>query len=359
MSKDYYHILGVDRSASADDIKKAFRKMAHQYHPDKEGGDEARFKEASEAYSVLGDAEKRKQYDQFGSAGPQGFGGGGGFNPNDFSGFDFSGFGGQQGNMEFDLGDIFSSFFGGGVGRSKQRRGEDASVILELTFKESILGARKTISVFMPTACSTCSGTGGDPSAGTTQCSTCKGSGQVRHVRSSILGQIQSTAPCDTCGGTGTIPKKKCAACDGAGIKKEQVSFDLDIPAGVENGSRLKVRGKGPAIKGGAPGDLYVSIRVKNTTRFEKDGNDLLTRLSVPLSASLLGTNVSFETLDATVSLEIPAGSRHGDVLTLRGKGVPGGRTPGDILITLDVTMPKKLSKKAKELLEQLKGEGI
>jgi molecular chaperone DnaJ len=359
--KDYYKILGVEKGASQDEIKKAFRKMAHQYHPDKQGGDEAKFKEANEAYSVLGDDAKRKQYDQFGSAGP-GMGGNGFQGGQGFGGFDFSqfsqGFGGQNGNFEFDLGDVFSSFFGGGQS-ARTKRGDDVQVTLDLDFKESVFGATKTISVYLPTKCSTCDGHGAEPGSAVDQCKTCGGQGKVRHSRQSILGAIQTVVECPDCHGRGTIPRVKCPKCKGAGITKEQVSFDVKVPPGTSDGDTLRVPGKGEAIRGGTNGDLYARLRVRNATKFKKQGNDLVTSLDVPLSDSLLGAKVPLSTLDGDVTLDVPAGARHGDVLRIKGKGVPSGRSRGDILVTLDVKVPKKLSKKAKELAEELKKEGM
>jgi curved DNA-binding protein len=281
-NKDYYKILGIDKTASQDEVKKAFRKLAHEHHPDKKGGNDAKFKEASEAYSVLGDPEKRKQYDQFGSN----MGGGGGFNPQDFGGFDFSGFqGGFNGqNVEFDLGDIFSTFFGGG----RMRKGKSIRVDIDLTFKESIFGTE-------------------------------------REVRA---------------GGNSKITIK--------------------IPPGVDNGTTLRVAGRGEPLEGGQPGDLHVQIYVTQDPRFKKQGMNIVTDARIPLSLSLLGGEQLIPTLDGDMTLKIPERISNGEILRVKGKGVPDERgRRGDLYVRIVVDLSKKLSRESRKLIEDLKKEGF
>ena len=368
MAKNYYDILGIDKKASQDDIKKAFRKLAHKYHPDQQGGDAAKFKEASEAYSVLSDMEKRAKYDQYGHTASQqtsGNGGfGGGFNPEDFGGFDFSGFGGQgSGAQDFDLGDIFSQFFGGqaGRGRTQTPRGRDISVDIELAFSESIFGADRKVLLTKTSNCSTCSGTGAKPGTEFTTCATCGGKGKVRENRRSMFGSVSVTTNCPTCNGAGKIPKEKCDTCRGAGVVRKQEEINLQVPVGIENGEMIRVTGQGEAIHGGVPGDLYVKVHVKPHPVFRKEGHSLVTDLSIKLSTALLGGEYNLETLDGKITVVIPAGIAHGEILRVKGKGVPterGGRR-GDILIHISVHLPGKLSKAARNLVEGLKNEGL
>ncbi len=370
MSKDYYKILGVEKSASQDEIKKAFRKLAQQYHPDKQGGNADKFKEANEAYSVLGDESKRKQYDQFGSAGPgfAGGQGGAGFNPNDF-GFDFSGF--QQGGgfgggngVEFDLGDIFGDFFGGGRSAQRQKRGSDIQVDIDITFEESIFGAAKTITLNKVSVCAECSGSGAKKGSKMKTCHTCGGNGKVSEMRRSIIGSFQTTRTCETCHGSGKEPEEKCPICHGAGVAKRNQEIDVKIPAGVEDGEMIRLTGAGEAVSGGQAGDLYIRLHAKKHPFFKKEGANLITDISVKLSDALLGASMTLKTLDGDIVLKIPEGVLHGEILRLKGKGVP--TTPrgrdghrGDILARVSIAMPKKLSKEAKRVVEELKREGI
>ncbi|HVU06206.1 MAG TPA: molecular chaperone DnaJ [Candidatus Paceibacterota bacterium] len=368
MSKDYYKILGVDKGASQDDIKKAFRKLAHEHHPDKKTGNADRFKEANEAYSVLGDENKRKQYDTFGSAGP-GFGGAGGFNPNDFGGFDFSGFqGGFNGanGVEFDLGDIFGDIFGSGMGgsRQKQKRGADIQVDLDIAFEESIFGAEKTIVLNKVSACAECAGSGVKKGSKMKTCHTCSGKGRVTEVRRSIMGSFQTTRTCETCRGAGKEPEEKCPVCRGAGVTKRNQEIKVKVPASVENGEMVRLTGAGEAVAGGQSGDLYLRLHVKKHPTFRKEGNNLLTETAVKLSDALLGVSIPLKTLDGDIVVKIPEGISEGEILRVKGKGAPttargkdGHR--GDILVVVHVTMPKKLSKDARKAVEDLKKEGI
>ncbi|MFA6602072.1 MAG: DnaJ domain-containing protein, partial [Candidatus Paceibacterota bacterium] len=284
--KDYYKTLGLDKSASKDDIKKAFRKLAHEHHPDKTKNDpvsSAKFKEASEAYSVLSDDDKRKQYDMFGSAGPggpstsSGQGGFGGFNGGQgFGGFDFSGF--QQGNgqnFEFDLGDIFSDFFGQSSGRrqtAQNRRGTDISVDLLISFSESIFGVEKDLLVDKASKCLTCSGSGAEPGSSMEKCQTCKGKGQVTETRRSFLGMFNTVKVCPECQGSGQIPKIKCGTCRGSGVTERKQEISVKIPAGIEDGQMIRLTNMGEAIPFGVSGDLYVRIHVQAHPTIRKEG---------------------------------------------------------------------------------------
>jgi molecular chaperone DnaJ len=371
LPKDYYKILGVDKSASQDEIKKAFRKLAHEHHPDKKGGNDAKFKEANEAYSVLSDEKKRQQYDQFGSAGPGGFGSGAngaGFNPNDFgfdfSGFNQSGFRGANGGVEFDLGDIFGDFFGGGGSRQKAKRGSDIQVDIETSFEDSIFGSEKTIVLNKSSVCSLCQGNGAKPGSKMKTCHTCGGKGRVTEMRRSILGSFQTARTCDTCHGTGKEPEERCPVCHGTGVEKRNQEIQVKIPPGVEDGEMIRLTGAGEAVSGGQAGDLYIRLHVKKHPLFRKEGSNLATDIAVKLSDALLGASYPLKTLDGDIGLKIPEGATHGDILRVKGKGVP--TTPrgrdghrGDILVRVSVAMPKRLSREAKKVIEELKKEGI
>ncbi len=355
MSKNYYEILGVDKKASQDDIKKAFRKIAHKYHPDKGPGNEGKFKEASEAYSVLSDEKKRQQYDTFGSAGPGMGGGAGGFNPGDF---DFSGFGGAEG---FDFGDIFGDIFGGGGRRQQQKRGRDISIDIELDFKESVFGVTRKVSINKTNVCASCRGTGAEKGTETVTCTKCNGKGQVKEARNTFFGQFMTTTECDVCRGEGWVPKTKCSHCRGAGVVNEQEEINIEIPAGIENGEMIRFTGKGEAIKGGVTGDLYVKVRVKKHSHFRKEGANLYTEISIKLSDAILGGEHALETLDGKLTVKIPEGIQSGEVLRIKGYGVPYGKgtTRGDIYLTIKVEIPKRLSRDARRLIEELKKTGL
>jgi molecular chaperone DnaJ len=358
MSKDYYKILGVDKNASQDEIKKAFRKLAHEHHPDKQGGNDAKFKEANEAYSVLGDEKKRQQYDTFGSAGP-GMGGGG-FNASDFGGFDFSGFtqnGFGGSGVEFDLGDMFGDIFGGG--RQRQKRGSDISVDVELSFEESIFGMEKTIVINKTSVCSECHGNGAKKGSKMKTCLSCGGKGKVTELKRSIIGSFQTTRTCETCHGSGHIPEEKCSTCYGSGVLKKNQEIKVKIPAGIEDGEMVRLSGAGEAISGGAAGDLYIKIHVKEHAIWQKEGANLVTDLDVKLSDALLGATYPLKTLDGEIDLKIPEGVSFGEILRVKGKGVPTGRGRGDALVRVNIVMPRKLSKDAKKAIETLKNQGM
>lgn len=361
MSKDYYKTLGVEKNASKDEIKKAFHKMAHKYHPDKKEGDEAKFKEVNEAYQTLSDDQKRAQYDQFGSEGPQmgGFGG----NSQGFGGFDFSnfsgGFGQGNGGFEFDLGDMFGEMFGGGR-RGKARRGNDLQTNITLDFADAVFGIDRELHIKKPSICTTCKGNGAKPGTSLQTCTQCAGKGQVRNIQRTILGSIATTQTCDKCHGVGKIPTEPCVTCHGRGVVNEERTIKVSVPAGIQNGETLRLAGMGEAITGGAAGDLYVHVTVAPHKTIRRDKNDLTTTLSIKLTDALLGATYAVETLDGMESVSIPTGTKVGDSITLKGKGVPvSSHKRGNFVIKLNISLPDKLSKRAKEVIEELKKEGI
>jgi molecular chaperone DnaJ len=356
--KDYYQILGVDKKASKEEIKKAFRHLAHKHHPDKTGGDDAKFKEISEAFQVLSDDQKRAQYDMYGSAGANsGFSGQGGpFGGQGFGGFDFSGAQNGQG-FEFDLGSIFGDFFGG---RGRERRGRDISVDIQFTFSEAIFGVERKILINKISQCDTCHGSGAEPSSKTKTCPTCNGKGKVQESQRSIFGTFATVKECDKCHGTGQVPEKACHTCHGDGVIKKQVEIHVAVPAGIEPGEMIRMSGQGEAIVGGPAGDLYIKVHVERHPIWRREEANLVTDIKVKLSEALLGIEYPLKSLEGDLSLKVPSGTNNGDILRVKGKGVPlrGGRR-GDLLIKVNVTMPGKLSKKAQKLIEELKDEGV
>jgi len=361
--KDYYKILGVDKGVSQDEIKKAYRKLAHQYHPDKvHGGDEQKFKELNEAYQTLGNEQKRRQYDQFGRVGGEG-----GF---DFSrGFDFGNFGfdfSRGGNFRdsgFDVEDLFRDFFGFESAKSwegREKRGKDIAIDLEISFKEMAFGAVRQVLLRKNNVCLSCGGSGGEPGYGDEVCSLCQGTGTIRHAKKSFIGTFSTLQECDKCSGKGRMPKKACKTCGGIGIMKGEREIRVVIPPGIEDNEAIKLSGEGEAAKGGIPGDLYARIHVKPHPVFEREGKHLLMNLEIPLTDSALGAEKRIETLDGELPIEIPAGVDSGEILKLRGKGIMvNNRERGDLLIQILVKTPKRLSKKARELFEKLKEEGV
>ncbi len=359
--KDYYNILGVEKGASKDEIKKAFHKMAHKYHPDKNKGDDAKFKEVNEAYQILSDEQKRAQYDRFGSDFQQGGGGyGQGFDPSNMGGFDFSGFQNGQGFDMGDLGDIFGEFFGGGRGGQQARRGRDISTEITISFADAIFGTVRKILITKTSTCETCSGSGAKTGTKQVTCSQCNGKGQIRETRRSLLGSFVSTRMCDTCVGTGTIPAEHCQTCKGAGVHRKEEEIEIRVPAGIESGEMIRLTGMGEAIRKGASGDLYVKINVQKHPHFRREGTNLLMDMEVKLSEALLGAERVIETLDGPVTIKIPEGIASGTALRVRERGVPSQRNRrGDLMIKITVKIPSKLSKKAKEAVEQLQEEGL
>lgn len=363
-TKDYYSVLGVPKSASQDDIKKAFRKLAHKYHPDKGGTDESKFKEITEAYSVLSDDKKRREYDAYGQAFPGGHPGaaGAGQGGNPFGGFDFSQFqqGFGQGGAEFDFGDIFGDMFGGRNQQARTPRGRDISIDLEISFKDAVFGTARTVLIGKVSTCSLCHGSGAKPNTELETCKTCNGSGRVHETRNSILGQFTSVRTCTACEGTGKIPKEKCPECKGHGTLRKQEEIKINIPAGIDNGEMIRMPGQGEAIKAGTAGDLYVKVHVKPHATFRRDGSNLIMNLPVKLTDALLGTTVNIESLEEKMlEVKIPVMKRVEELLRVAGKGIPeqGGR--GDLIIRLEVALPHKLSASAKKSIEELKSQGL
>jgi len=355
MSKkqNFYEILGVTKGASKEEIKKAFHKLAHKYHPDKNSGDAEKFKELSEAYTVLSDDKKRAEYDSYGRTFSEGGPGGSQGAQFDFSQFQdaFQGFG-------FDMGDVFGDFFGGAAGR--QRRGRDISIDLEINFKESIFGTRRQVLLAKTAVCDTCHGTGGAPGTTTETCKQCGGSGKIHETNNSIFGAITTVQPCRVCKGTGNIPKERCKTCFGEGMYRKQEDIEIVVPAGIEGGEMIRLSGIGEAIAGGPSGDLYVKVHITPDPRFKKDGVNILTDLSIKLSDALLGGEYKIATLDGEETLTIPPGISHGTLLTIKGKGVPHGRGKrGDLFVRVKITLPQKLSRTVKQLVEKLREEGI
>ncbi|MDD5528087.1 MAG: molecular chaperone DnaJ [Patescibacteria group bacterium] len=365
MSKDYYKVLGVEKTATADEIKRAFLKLAHQYHPDKNGGKDDKFKEINEAYQVLGNAEKRKQFDQFGANfnGAGGFGGGQGYGG--FGGFQNGGMNinmddlGDLGEMFGGLGDIFG--FGsarGGQGRRREpQRGSDIEAAMTIDFLEAVFGAEKEVTLKKKITCAHCGGTGAEPGAKIEECPTCKGHGRVRRVQQTILGSIQTEASCPSCGGEGKIASKKCSECNGAGTAYDTAKFKVRIPAGVDDGGRIRIPGYGEAgDRGAGVGDLYLNIRVRPSDKFARDEYDILTKKEISFTQAALGDKIEIETVHGKVELKIPEGTQSGTVFKLKNKGVPhtSGRNIGDHLIEVVVKTPKNLNKRQKESLKEL-----
>lgn len=352
MSKDYYNILGIKKSAGKEEIKKAFYKLAHQYHPDKKTGDEKKFKEVNEAYQVLSDDEKRARYDQFGSADAQGFHQGG----QGFGGFDFSGF---QGG--FDMGDIFD-MFGGGGGRSRRTpQGRDIQIDVQLSFAESVYGATKTTKLRKHASCLTCNGTGAKPGSELKTCATCHGKGKTVRIQQTILGAVQSSSVCNDCDGMGKIPEHACKDCGGDGVTRREEEIAIPIPGGVRNGETLRMSGKGEAIAHGIPGDLYITVHVESHKVWKRDGDDLVAELPIRLTEAVLGAKKTLISVKGEeLVIEVPERTAPGTILRMKEKGIPGARRgkSSDILIKITFSDPGKPNKKAKELLKELQEEG-
>lgn len=357
--RDYYEVLGVQKSASDDEIKKAFRKLAVQYHPDKDGGNEEKFKEINEAYEVLKDKQKRQRYDQFGHAGVGGASGAGYGGGNPFEGF--GGFGGQGQNVHFDfgdggLGDLFGSFFGGGTRADRAgSRGRDVEVSIVLSFEEAVFGIEKTINLTLDDTCAHCKGSTVEPGFELKTCDTCKGSGQQARVMNTIFGPIQQAVTCQTCHGRGKIPEKICSVCAGRGVVRGRRDLKIKIPAGVDDGATIRLREHGEAVADGPRGDLYVHLRVKPHKKFTREGDLILSEEHIDIVSASLGTEIDVETVDGTVRMKVPAGTQGGTDFKLSGHGVPHlkGDTRGPHIVTLHVDTPTKLNKKQKELLEE------
>jgi len=374
MAKDYYNVLGVDKKASKDDIKKAFRKLAHKYHPDKGGTDEARFKEITEAYSILSDDKRRREYDTYGQSFAEASGPSGG---NPFAGFDFSdmfrngGFsteGGSAfgGDVNPDIGDLFGDIFGSRSARNHRPRGRDISIDIEVSFKDAVFGTTRNVLIGKIATCSLCHGSGAKPGTELEACKVCNGSGRIHETRNSILGQFTSVRSCAACEGVGKIPKERCAECRGHGTLRRQEEIHITLPAGIDNGEMIRMPGKGEAVKGGMSGDLYVKVHVKVHPTFLRDGSNLVMTMPLKLTDALLGTTIPIQTLEGKVlEVKVPPMKRAEEMLRVRGKGVPvdGGlsraESRGDLIIKLEVVLPHKLSSKAKKSVEDLKEEGL
>lgn len=358
MSKrDYYEVLGVGKTASADEIKKAFRKAAVKHHPDKEGGDETKFKEVNEAYEVLKDQQKRQRYDQFGHAGVGGASGGGAGGGNPFEGF--GGFGGQNVHFDFGdggLGDIFGQFFGGGGQRSQgPRRGRDVETNVTLTFEEAVFGVERDITLDMDDECSHCHGSTVEPGHELKTCPTCGGSGQQTKVMNTIFGQMQQAVVCETCKGAGKVPEKVCSVCHGKGTERRKQDLTVKIPAGIDDGATIRLRERGEAIGGGERGDLYVNVRVKAHKHFTREGDIILSEEHVSMVDAALGTEINVATVDGDIRMKVPAGTQSGTDFKLSSHGVTHLRSDsrGPHIVTIVVDTPTKLSKQQKELLQQ------
>lgn len=363
--RDYYEVLGVDKSATDEELKKAYRKMAKKYHPDANPDNrkeaEIKFKEINEAYETLSNPQKRKMYDQFGPDGPAGFGGGnpgGGYYSYSTSGFDgFSDFG--------DLGDIFSSFFGGGFGGQRTsrnnngpRKGADLKYNMDISFEESYLGVEKEINISRNETCTVCHGNGAKPGTAIENCNVCGGTGQVRQVQNTILGQMQTTRTCSNCNGTGKVIKIPCENCRGKGTIRKQAKIKVKIPAGIDDGQTVVLRGEGePGTKGGEKGDLYINIRVKKHSIYTRNGNNVFCNIPITFTQATLGADIELPMVDGTkVNYKIPDGTQPGTKFVIKNKGFKAvnGNYQGDFIFEVQVQVPKRLSKEQRELLVQL-----
>jgi len=362
--RDYYEVLGVGKSASADELKKAYRRLAVEHHPDR-GGNEAQFKEINEAYEVLKDPSKRQRYDQFGHAGVGSSAASDGGNP--FSGFGggFGGFGQGTENVNFDfgdlgLGDILGSFFTGdmaGGQRSRQNRGRDIETNIEVSFEQAIFGTEVELRLNMEDTCEHCNGTTVEPGHDLKKCQECDGSGQIKRVTRTIFGNIQQASTCPKCQGRGRIPEKVCSVCGGKGTKSRDQTITLKVPAGIDDGATIRLRGHGEAIANGPKGDLYVNVRVKPHKKFTREGDLILSSEHIDMISAALGTETEVDTVDGPVRMRIPIGTQSGTDFKLSGHGVPrlSGGLRGAHIVTILVDTPTKLSTKQKQLLEQLR----
>jgi molecular chaperone DnaJ len=351
---DYYDVLGVSRNATDDEIKRAYRALARQLHPDSNPDDpeaEARFKEVSVAYETLRDPERRRQYDLFGENGAR------------------TGAAGPAGGDAFGFGDLFGAFFGGDPfgsrGQAGPPRAPDAEAVVQLDLPQAAFGATVTVELRLPVACTRCEGSGCEPGTHPARCDVCGGTGEVREVRRSILGQIVTAAPCVACGATGSRIPTPCRDCRGDGRIRSERAIDVEVPVGVDDGQRLRLSGRGPAApRGGIPGDLYVTVRVAQDPRFERYGDDLLHVRRIAFTQAALGTRLDIDTLDGQEEFVVPAGTQPGHEFRLKGRGVPAlrGRGRGDLIVHVDVDMPGRLGAEEEELLRslaKLRGEEV
>lgn len=349
--KDYYEVLELSKGAQEADIKKAYRRLAKQYHPDVNSGNkeaEAKFKELSEAYSVLSDSEKRSQYDRFGHEAFNAGGGGSGF-----SGFEGFGFGG--------LDDLFENFMGGGFGRSKTKktgpqRGNDLQYAMEITFHEAAFGVTKDLNLTRMQACGTCNGSGAKPGTNPENCKQCNGTGQVRYSQSTPFGQFVNVKACDVCRGEGKIIIHPCEACNGKGRISKNSKISINIPAGIDEGQTISLRGEGePGLRGGSTGDLFVTVHIKPHPIFKREGFDVLCDVPISFTQACLGAEIDIPTIDGKVPYNIPEGTQTATIFKLKGKGIKHLRTNlrGDEYIRINIEVPTRLTQKQKELLRQ------
>lgn len=362
---DYYKVLGVEKNAPKDEIKKAFHKLAHKYHPDKKGGDEKKFKEINEAYQVLSDDGKRAQYDTYGSnfqnaAGGGAGGGFSGFQGGNF-GFDFSDIfrqagSGRRGGVE----DIFESFFGGAGPRGGGRRGKDISVDILISFSESIFGVERKVRLNKIGVCDACEGKGAKKGSSMIKCKACGGKGKVIENKRSFLGTFQMESVCESCQGAGETPKEVCSVCSGEGVMKKSEELSVKVPAGIEDGEMIRYSGRGEAISKGTPGDLYIKIHVEKHPTWRREGINLVSDLNIKLTDAVLGATYNLKTLEGDIPLKIPAGISSGEILRIKGKGVPiSGEKRGDLLVHIKIKIPTGVSKKDAELFNKLRENGL
>ena len=358
--RDYYEVLGVQKNATDEELKKAYRQLAKKYHPDANPNNkeeaEKKFKEVNEAYEVLSDKQKRSIYDQFGHSGPNGY-------SSDFSGFSgfdgFSGFGGGNGGFDVDLGDIFSSFFGGSTRSQRQNgpvRGRDLRVRIEIAFEEAAFGITKEITINRDEQCDTCHGSGCKPGTTTETCKVCNGSGQVKSVQNTILGSFSSVRTCEHCGGSGKIISNPCVDCKGRGTVRKQRKIKVNIPAGIDNGQIISLRGEGePGLRGGGPGDLYITVSVKPHSVFTRKGDSLFCNVHISFAQAALGAIIDVPTLSGVEQYDLAEGTQTGSIFTLKGKGIKNinGRGTGDLYFTVIVDVPKKLNSEQRDLLKR------
>ncbi len=369
MSKDYYKILGVEKNASVEEVKKAFKKMAMQHHPDRPGGNEAKFKEVNEAYQVLSDKDKRAKYDQFGSDFEQQGGFGGGMSWEDIMRAS-RGQGGQNGGFSFDFGgdfgDVFGDLFGFGGGRGggarggRRARGQDVQVDVEIDFKEAAFGVEKELSLRKHDACDVCSGSGAEPGSALEKCTTCHGQGQVVQNQRTFLGTMQTMAVCPACEGRGEKPSKKCKHCSGSGVINKNSTIKVKIPAGINTGQSLRLGGHGEAAPhGGTAGDLYVVAHVRPLKGFERDNFDVYTEAEVNYPQAVLGDTIEVDTLEGKKKMTVPEGTESGQLIRLKGQGIThlGKDSRGDQYVRIKVRIPRKVNKNVKKLLEELQKE--
>ena len=373
--RDYYEVLGVSKTATEDELKKAYRKLAKKYHPDANPDNkeeaEAKFKEVNEAYEVLSDPKKRQMYDQFGTVDPQGFGGGaggpfGGGNYYSYSSSGFNGFNGFDGFADFgDLGDIFSSFFGGSSRTSSSRqqtrgprKGADLNLSMEISFEEAFLGVEKEILITRPETCNVCNGSGARPGTTVTKCPTCHGTGTIKQVQNTILGQMQTTRTCTTCHGTGEVIKEPCENCKGKGTVRKQARIKVKIPAGIDDKQTVVLRGEGePGEKGGPKGDLYITVKVRKSSVYTRQGTTVLCEIPITITQATLGAELKIPMVDGSIEkFVIPEGTQTGTKFTIKDRGFKSlnSNSRGSFVFTVVVQTPKRLSREQRDLLEQL-----